>query len=415
MNLHKLAILGGNPEIPHQLERFRTLTDDVRRRGHDVLDREVLSGFLGQPGHGGLGGAEVRACETELAFMFGGATAVTFNSWTSGLEAGIAALGVSPGDEVITTPWTMSACAAAIVHCGGVPVFADICARTFNLDPESVSEHIGPRTVGILSVDIFGLPGDYVELRDLARKRGLFWMVDSAQSPGATYAGRPSGSFADLWGYSFNYHKHIQSGEGGAVLTNSPTIARRLQRLRNHGENFASAADKDEALRRVIGHNFRLGEIEAALVSAQLPLLRDRVESRQHAAQRIRNGLSTLEGVHTFSVPAGRTHAYYVLGMTLAPRVVGVSRAAIVGALRAEGIPNVVAGYQNLHRIPAFGRQIAPDRGRLQTTQCPIAERLHDDEFLGLLMCSHQLNDHDCDAIVGAIHKVWRQRHKLKS
>lgn len=427
--MSQLAILGGEPAITYPMAAFRTLTDEVRRRGHEVLDRESLSGFLGQPGHGFLGGPEVIACEATLAASFGATTAVTFNSWTSGLEASLAALGVSPGDEVITTPWTMSACAAAILHCGGVPVFADICPRTFNIDPTSVDERVGPRTVGILSVDIFGLPGDYRELAELAQRRGLFWMVDSAQSPGATYDGRPSGSLADVWGYSFNYHKHIQSGEGGAALTNSPVTAERLQRIRNHGENAVRHSDTDETLSNMIGHNFRLGEIEAALISAQLPLLADRISSRQRAAQRIASGISSLDGVSISEVPVGRTHAYYVLGMTLALTETGLERRSIVDALRAEGVPNVMAGYQNLHRLPMVKRQIGfgsggfpwryqafarSESGRSSTSECAVAERLHDEEFLGLLMCSHQLEDGDCDAIIGAFHKVWKQRHQLR-
>ena len=189
---------------------------------------------------------------------------ITVNSWTSGLITAIGAIGIEPGDEVILPPWTMCACAAAILHWNAIPVFADIEKKTFCIDPDSIIKNISNKTKAILAVDIFGHSANMNEIMSIAKKYNLKVISDSAQSPGAIYKGNFAGTIADIGGFSLNYHKHIHTGEGGILVTNDDMLAKKMQLIRNHAE--AVMPDMNNAdLSNMVGHNFRLGEIECAI------------------------------------------------------------------------------------------------------------------------------------------------------
>jgi dTDP-4-amino-4,6-dideoxygalactose transaminase len=361
----------------------------------------------------------VRALESQAAEYFGVSYAIAVNSWTSGLIAAVGAIGIEPGDEIITTPWTMAATSTAILHFNGIPVFADIDPVSFNIDPSSVERMISPRTRAIMAVDIFGQSADMTALRDIARRHGLKLISDTAQAPGARVGARYAGTLADIGGYSLNYHKHIHSGEGGILVTDDARLATRLQLIRNHAEAVVRSDDPVE-LCNLLGYNFRLGEIEAAIAAVQLTKLEDRVASRQAAAQRLTRGLQGLEGLTPPVVSVGCTHVYYVYGMTLDVARIGVSRTALADALRAEGVPGIVAGYQNLHRLPMFRNRIAYGTQGFPWTSpycsrqidyglgtCPVAERLHAETFLGLNLCMCEYPAADVDLLIGAFRKVW--------
>ena len=178
----------------------------------------------------------------------------------------------------------------------------------------------------------------------------------------------------------------------------------------------------------MLGHNFRMGEIEAAIASGQLRKLADRVASRQFAAKQLNEGLRDLAHLQTPVVSPGCTHAYYVYGMTLDTQALGVGRKQIVEALRAEGVPGVMAGYQNIHLLPAFRNRIAygkqgfpwtsPHASRQVTYgpgTCPIAEELHSQSFLGLALCVCEFTPTDVAQVVVAFRKVWSQLETLKN
>ena len=182
------------------------------------------------------------------------------------------AIGIEPGDEVIVSPWTMSASATAILIYGGIPVFADICPKTFNLDIESVAQQIRPATKAIMVPNIFGQAAPLNELKQLAKLHQLKIIEDSAQAPGALYQEQYVGTIGDVGVFSLNYHKHIHTGEGGVVVTQDDEIADRLQLIRNHAE--AVVKDKPtQDFNNLVGFNFRMGEIEAALGEVQLKKL----------------------------------------------------------------------------------------------------------------------------------------------
>lgn len=423
----KLAIFGGSPAISYDLELFNSVGEDEVDAATRVIRSGVLSAYIGAPGDAFMGGTEVRAIEQKAAEYFGVKHAVVVNSWTSGLIAAVGAIGIEPGDEVITTPWTMAATATAILHFNGIPVFADIDARTFNIDPESVESRITDRTKAVLAVDIFGQSADMDELRKICDKHDLKLISDTAQAPGAKYGDHYAGTLADIGGYSLNYHKHIHCGEGGILVTNDDEYARRLQLIRNHAEVVIRSEDPAQ-LNNMLGFNFRMGEIEAAIAAVQLDKLVPRVASRQKAADKLSEELSKLEGITVPFLERDCTHAYYAYGVVLDVDRLGVSRKRIVEALVAEGIPSLMSGYQNIHLLPMFRNKIAyGTKGfpwnspycdsdiKYEKGLCPVAEELHDKSFIGLNWCMYEYHDNDVEHIIKAFQKVWNNMDQLKS
>ncbi len=424
MNNITLALLGGSPVIETPLAPFKSIGEDEVNAAAEVVRGEVLSAYIGAPGEGFMGGKHVKAFEAKAAAYFGVKHALVGNSWTSGLIAAVGAIGVEPGDEIITTPWTMSATAMAILHWNAIPIFADIDRESFNIDPKSVEALIGPRTKAIMAVDIFGQSADMAALRAIADRHGLHLLCDTAQAPGSRHDGKFTGTFADIGGYSLNYHKHIHSGEGGIIVTDDDRLARRLALIRNHAESVIKSDDPAELV-NLIGYNFRMGEIEAAIASVQLDKLAPRVASRQRAAKQLDEGLAGLTGLTTPRVAADGTHVYYVYGLTLDTRALGVDRAKIIDALKAEGVPAVFAGYQALHLLPIFVNRIAYGTGGFPFTlaerelhygpgTCPVAEELHATSFVGINLCMNDFSVEDVDLVVAAFHKVWANLDALK-
>lgn len=421
-----LALLGGQPVISRPLEPFSSVGEEEAQAAAEVVRGGVLSAYIGAAGEGFLGGTQVRAFEEQAAEYFRVRHAIAVNSWTSGLIAAMGAIGLEPGDEVITTPWTMAATATAILHFNGIPVFADIDPDTFNIDPASVEKLISPRTRAIAAVDIFGQSADMRSLREIADRHGLKLISDTAQAPGAFHGEHYAGTLADIGGYSLNYHKHIHCGEGGILVTNDDDLAQRLRLIRNHAEAVIKS-DEPAELSNMLGYNFRMGEIEAAIASIQLRKLAKRIESRQKAAAQLTEGLQPLPGLTPPEVSNGCTHVYYVYGLKLDIEALGVDRATIIEALRAEGVPAIVTGYQNIHLLPLFQNKIAygtqgfpwnsPYSSRPVDYShgiCPVAEELHAKSFFGLNLCMFEYHAADVDLIIAAFQKVWANIDQLK-
>lgn len=427
MNNDTLALLGGAPAIQGGFRPFNTIGEEELAAASQVIRSGVLSAYIGAPGEAFMGGPRVRAFEAQAAEYFRVKHAIAVNSWTSGLIAAVGAIGLEPGDEVITTPWTMVATATAILQWNGIPVFADIEPESFNIDPASVEKLIGPRTRAIMAVDIFGQSADMRALRDIATRHGLKLLSDTAQAPGATYHGEYAGTLADIGGYSLNYHKHIHCGEGGILVTNDDRYARRLRLIRNHAEAVIDSSEPNE-LCNMLGFNFRLGEIEAAIAGEQLRKLEANIEGRQRAVAEFDAGLVGLPGLTTPKVNPGSTHVHYIYGMTLDPPRLGVPRDRLVAALRAEGVPGLISGYQNVHLYPLFQQRIAygtrgfpwtsPYSGReirYERGICPVAERLHAETFLGINICLNDYSADDVRRVVAAFRKVWGQLDALRA
>jgi perosamine synthetase len=421
----RLALFGGDKTIKAEFKRYNPLGEEEVIAAKAVIESGVLSQFLGAWHEDFYGGPKVREFERRCAEYFGVRHAVTVNSWTSGLVAAVGAIGIEPGDEVIVTPWTMSASATAIMHWNAIPVFADIDPETFNLCPKSVEKNITPYTKAIMVADIFGQSADMSELMELAERYGLKVISDTAQAPGAMYKGKYAGTLAHVGGYSLNYHKHIHTGEGGILVTNDDRIAERLQLIRNHAE--VVVGDKGVTdISNMIGHNFRLGEIECAMGIEQLKKLEGFVKSRQALADRLSAGLQGLRGLRTPVVKSDRTHVYYVYPLVLDLDELKVSRDMIHAALQAEGVA-VSKRYQNIHLLPMYQEKIAYGTNGFPWTNeicrrnvsykkgiCPVAETMNNLTYMGFGMCVYDLEDEDIDSIVAAFRKVWSQMESLK-
>lgn len=422
----KLALHGGDPVITTPFVRYNTIGEEEIAAVTDVMRGGVLSAYIGAPGEAFMGGPQVRALEEEAARHFGVAHAVAVNSWTSGLIAAVGAIGLEPGDEVITTPWTMAATATAIVHWDGIPVFADIDPGTFNIAPAAVEAAVSPRTRAIIAVDIFGQSADMSALREIADRHSLRIISDTAQAPGALYKNRLAGTLADIGGYSLNYHKHIHCGEGGILVTDDARFARRLQLIRNHAEVVIDS-DEPVELANMIGFNFRMGEIEAAIARTQLKKLKAKVEGRQTVAARLTEGLRSLPGLRLPVIAEGCTHVYYLYPIVLDPDRLGVDRDVVVAALEAEGVQGLSKGYQNLHLLPMYRHRIARGSGGFPWTSpscrsavrygkglCPVAEDLHERRLIFLCVCMYEFSDAEVDGVIAAFTKVWKNLEALR-
>lgn len=420
--MSRLAIHGGAPVRSRPFPEQRTIGEAERRAVLEVIDDGVLSDFIAERLEGG---ARVRAAEAAFAERLGSRHAVTTNSATTGLQVAVAAVGVQAGDEVICSPYTMTASAATVLAQNAVPVFADVEDETYGLDPTSVAERITEHTRAILVVHLFGHPARMPEILALAERRGVAVIEDAAQSIGATWQGRQTGTLGDAGVLSLNYHKIIHSGEGGVVLTDDDEIAIRAKLVRNHGE--LTAGDHDVALPGTLGSNFRMTELEAAIARTQLEGLDELLSHRRALAARLTARLSALPGLVPPAVRDGCTSSFYVYAVRVLPDALdGLSRAALADALEAEGIP-VGRGYvAPIYRQPVYQQRAAygrgcpwscgPYRGAVSYAPgiCPTAERLHDDELLVLDVTRVPLTERDVDDVADAFEKVVEHRGLLR-
>ena len=184
---NKLALFGGDKTIIKPFERYNSIGNEEKKAAIEVIESGVLSKFLGVWSPDFFGGPQVQKFERNCEAFFNVKHAITVNSWTSGLIMAVGAIGIEPGDEIIVTPWTMSASATAILHWNAIPVFADIETNTFCLDPKSIRENITEYTKAIMVVDIFGHSANMKEIMDIAKEYNLKVISDTAQAPGAMY------------------------------------------------------------------------------------------------------------------------------------------------------------------------------------------------------------------------------------
>jgi len=234
-----------------------------------------------------------------------------------------------------------------------------------------------------------------------------------------------AGTVAHIGVLSLNYHKHIHTGEGGICLTDDPVLAERLQLIRNHAE--AVVGDKGVSdITNMIGFNFRLGEIEAAIGREQLKKLDRVVSNRISKADRLTQGLHELNGLRTPIIQKDCSHVFYVYPLVLDLDILNCSRTRICQALQAEGVP-VSEGYANIHLLPMFQEKIAYGRngfpwssdiykGDVQYHKgiCPVAEDFHERTLLAIGICSYEYSDAEIDLIVEAFHKVWTNLDQLR-
>ena len=247
--------------------QYETIRDEIR----SALDRVLESQRF-------ILGPEVEALEREIAAYCQGKFGIGVSSGTDALLVALMAIGLKPGDEVITTPYTFFATAGAVSRLGGVPVFVDIEPDTFNLNPNQIESKISSRTRAIIPVHLFGRMAEMDAIMNIARHRDLYVIEDAAQAIGSEYHGRRAGSMGHLACFSFFPSKNLGGfGDGGLVTTNESDLAERVKMLRSHGA-------RSKYNNEIVGGNFRLDEIQAAVLRVKLRHLDKWTEGRRHNA-----------------------------------------------------------------------------------------------------------------------------------
>jgi dTDP-4-amino-4,6-dideoxygalactose transaminase len=421
-----LALLGGEPITRKPFGPLSTIGQEEKQAVMEVLDSGVLSGFLASPGEGFLGGPRVRALEAAWCERFGVRHAVAMNSATSALYAAVTACGVEPGDEVINSPLTMVATPSAALVNHAVPVFADIDRRTMNLDPASVARCITERTRAIFVVHLAGHPCDMDPILELARAHDLAVLEDNAQAPGALYRGREAGCIGDIGVYSLNCHKTIQCGEGGVAVTNDDDLALRLQLVRNHGEKLLDHYD-DSGSMHLVGQNYRMTEMEAAVAFHQLQRLDGLNEVRTrlgaYCSAQLRQHCNFIEPPY---VAPECTHVYYVYHMEYDAVAAGLPIELFAAAVRAEGIPLNTRWGEPLYDLriyqegSAFGDSGCPFKppwalGAVAYPRgtCPEAEAQADRSLFVYHLIAAPNSEADVDLAIQAMAKVQAGRQEL--
>jgi dTDP-4-amino-4,6-dideoxygalactose transaminase len=410
----KLAIKGGKPALRDELKKPWPIISDRDIKG---IVSVLKSGVLG-----GIAAPNALALEKEYAEYSGATYALAVNSGTAALHCAVAAVGVGPGDEVITSAYTFLASAAAVLHHNGIPVFVDIEPDTFTIDPAKIEEKITEKTKAIMPVHIHGLPADMDPILEIARRHRLKVIEDAAQAHGATYKGNKAGTLGDIAGFSLQTTKNLCAGEGGLITTNDAGLRDRASLVRMFGELVREDAARSYNA-YVMGWNYRIPEMSASLARTQLTHLDEYSRTTRNNAEYLSSQLRRIEGLIPPYIPEDRSSTYYLYRVKVDPEPLGLDiepgrlRMAVQDALIAEGVE--VMGWQN---VPVAGQaifQFKTGYGKGCPWSCPhsrsaIEYKISDyPRTLDVLDTSfhishvHPPNDQDVlDAIVHALQKV---------
>jgi len=336
------------------------------------------------------GGKYVALFEADLSAYLGGAEVVVVNSGTASLHISIMALGIRPGDEIITTPFSITATSNVIVHMGAKPVFADINPKTFNLDPQYVEGKVTEKTSAIMPIDYGGQVCDMDELNEIAERHDLLVIEDAAPALGAIYGDRKAGTIGDAAGFSFFPDKNITTGEGGAAVFRESKHAETARILRKHG-----------AQRRyhntLIGYNWKMPDFAAALGISQLKRLDSIIKEKRRLARRYSDAFEKIDGIQPPYVEPRNEHSYTIYSILLDSFE---SRQKTKRRLTEEGIETRI-NFPPIHEQPAFVGEFG-NMGRY-----PVAERAGR-RILGLPIYPG-LTETQQDLVIDTIRRVVRQ------
>ena len=389
----RLAINGGKPIRDTQIHYGRQYIDN------DDINAvvEVLRGPLITMG------PKVEELENKLCQLTGAGYGIALANGTASLHAACYAAGIRAGDEVITTPMTFAASSNSILYVGGRPVFVDINPDTYNIDPEKVLRAVTSKTKAIIAVDYTGQSVELDRLREICSTHNLILIEDASHSIGTKYKGRPVGSIADMTTFSFHPVKTITGGEGGAVMVNDEEFARKLSMFRVHGITRSKELFENEPHgiwyyeQLDSGYNYRLTDIQAALLISQLDKLTMFSERRKEIVKSYNEAFSTIEEVKIQSSisESDTTPHLYVIQLNLEKLKTG--RKEIFEALWEENI------CCNVHYIPVYYHPYYERLGYHKGI-CPLAERLY--ERIISIPLYYSMTDGDVEDVINAVKKV---------
>lgn len=394
-----LALFGGIPVFDQKIGYGRQSIDDADIQAVvDVLKSDFLTC-----------GPKLEEVERKLCEITGAKYAVLISNGTAALHAACYAAGIQNGDEVITTPITFAASANCALYCGARPVFADINPETYNISPEEIEKKITERTKAVIAVDFTGQAVELDQIREICQKHHLILIEDGAHSIGTKYNGTPVGSIADLTTFSFHPVKTVTAGEGGAVLTNDEAFYKKLLLFRSHGitrnENWMSGKSEGGWYyeQMELGMNYRMTDIQAALLGSQLDRLETFAKRRREIVRMYDEAFQEMpEIIVQKEIPQSDTVRHLYL-LWLNPERLKAGRKEIFDALTAENIGC------NVHYIPVYYFPYYQKLG-YQKGLCPNAEALY--ERLITIPLYFGMSDEDVQNVIQAVKKVLNYYRK---
>lgn len=387
------AIEGGTPVRTAKIGYGHQYIDEA---DIEAVCRVLRSDFL-------TCGPDITELEKKLCDLTGAKYAVLCSNGTAALHIACMAAGVEEGDEVITTPITFAASANCALYCGATPVFADINDKTYNLDPKEAEAKITDKTKAIVAVDFTGQAVELDRFKDICKKNNLILIEDAAHSIGTSYKGKMVGSIADMTTFSFHPVKTVTGGEGGAVLTNNEEYYRKLLLYRAHG------ITRDESLmvnkphgpwyyeQVALSTNYRMTDIQAALISSQLNKLDAFSKRRKEIVARYNEAFSKMpEIVVQEEIPESDTTRHLYI-LRIRPDKLKIGRKEFFEAMAAENIGC------NVHYIPVYWHPFYESLG-YKKGECPKAEKLYW-EMMSLPLF-YSMTDGDVTDVIAAVQKI---------
>lgn len=348
-------------------------------------------------------GPKITELEKKLCEVTGAKYAVVCSNGTAALHIACMAAGVGAGDEVITTPITFAASANCALYCGARPVFADINPETYNISPASVEKCVTDKSKAVVAVDFTGQSVELDELLKICQEHKMVLIEDGAHVIGTKYKGRANGSIADMTTFSFHPVKTITGGEGGAVLTNSEEYYKKLLLYRSHGitrdENLLKhESDGAWYYEQIdLGYNYRMTDMQAALIISQLDKLEMFSKRRKEIVARYDEAFSKLEGIVVQKeIPASDTTRHLYI-LRIEPEKFSIDRRRFFEALGAENV------CCNVHYIPTYYFPYYEKLG-YQKGICPNAEKLY--EEIITLPLYYAMTDEDVESVTLAVSKI---------
>lgn len=389
----KLAICGGKP-----------VRDEKIFYGHQFLDEDdykaveavLKSDYL-------TCGPEISKLEKKLCERTGAKYAVAISNGTAALHAACFAAGLSTGDELITTPITFAASANCALYCGAKPVFADINYETYNIDPCEIREKVTDKTKVVVAVDFTGQAVELNEIREICKEKNLVLIEDAAHSIGTLYNDVPVGQIADMTTFSFHPVKTITGGEGGAILTNNEEYYKKLLLFRSHGitrdlNMMDNKQEGDWYYEQIdLGYNYRMTDIQAALINSQLDKLDMFKKRRKEIVDKYDNAFRQIPEIVVQKEIKESDTARHLYIIQLDLEKLSVGRKEIFDALKHENV------CCNVHYIPVY---YFPHYQKLGYTKglCPNAEKLY--ERIISIPLFYSMSDEDVESVIYAVNKV---------